>query len=143
MYSSKISFDVSATGPNLCIEVRFNGKTHHKISPGADPQHIEISFPDEDDKSNSLEIILSGKTSDHTKIDDHGNIIEDRVVHISNIAMDEIHLAQIIHEKAVYSHDFNGTAPWQDDKFYGIMGCNGIVRLEFTGPVYMWLLESM
>jgi hypothetical protein len=49
----------------------------------------------------------------------------------------------VLLNKAVYTHDFNGSQPPVDDKFFGDLGCNGTVSLKFTAPTYLWLLENM
>jgi hypothetical protein len=46
-------------------------------------------------------------------------------------------------DQLVYEHNANGTGPLVQDKFYGEMGCNGTVTLEFSSPTYLWLLEQM
>jgi hypothetical protein len=86
---------------------------------------------------------MKHKTSDHTELDDAGNIIRDAMLSISDIKFDEIALGQVLLNKAVYTHDFNGSQPPVDDKFFGDLGCNGTVSLKFTTPAYLWLLENM
>ena len=39
--------------------------------------------------------------------------------------------------------EINGTQESVDDDFFGTMGCNGTVRLKFSSPVYLWLLETV
>ena len=86
---------------------------------------------------------MKNKTTEHTKIDEQGNIVSDACLTITNLAFDEIELKQIVVDKAVYTHDFNGTQPETQEKFYGAMGCNGTVSLQFSTPMYLWLLENM
>ena len=86
---------------------------------------------------------MKHKTTEHTKIDEQGNIITDACLTVSNLAFDEIELKQIFINQAVYTHDFNGTQTEIQDKFYGNMGCNGTVTLKFATPIYLWLLEHM
>jgi hypothetical protein len=98
---------------------------------------------DDDEAEHELRFVMTGKTQEHTQLDTAGNIIKDAQLCISNLAFDEIELKQVFTEHAVYTHNFNGTQETIDDKFYGIMGCNGTVSLRFTTPIYLWLLESM
>lgn len=97
---------------------------------------------DDDEGTHVLTISLSGKTSADTTIDSTGNIIEDAVIKCSNFTIDNVNIDLLISELATYTHNFNGSAEETVSKFYGIMGCNGIVRLEFTTPIYLWLLEN-
>ena len=86
---------------------------------------------------------MFGKTPAHTVVDEQGNIVSDAMINISKISVDDIDITQVVHELSVYQHDFNGSQPVIEDKFYGDMGCNGTVRLNFTTPIYLWLLENM
>ena len=97
----------------------------------------------DDDNQHELRIVMKHKTADHTELDDAGNIIRDAMLSISDIKFDEIALGQVLLNKAVYTHDFNGSRPPVDDKFFGDLGCNGTVSLKFTTPTYLWLLENM
>jgi hypothetical protein len=98
---------------------------------------------EEDNAEHELRIVMKHKTPDHTELDDAGNIIRDAMLSISDIKFDEIALGQVLLNKAVYTHDFNGSQPPVDDKFFGDLGCNGTVSLKFTTPAYLWLLENM
>ena len=102
-----------------------------------------MEFDDADDQSHVLEFVLSGKTIEHTQITDQGEITSDVTVRIQNISFDDIEISQMFSELAEYHHDFNGTQPAVVERFYGEMGCNGTVRLQFTTPIYLWLLENM
>lgn len=102
---------------------------HHEMSD-ADGEH-ELTFE------------LFGKTSEHTKITETGEIVSDALIAVNNISLDSIDLDQIVQSVAVYHHDFNGSQAPINDQFYGHMGCNGTVSLKFTTPIYLWLLENM
>ena len=97
----------------------------------------------DDDGEHQLRIVISGKTTGHTQVDDQGNIIKDATLQISTVTIDGIDVNQLFLEKCVYTHDFNGTQPEIQDTFHGVAGCNGTIVFEFTTPIYLWLLESM
>ena len=105
-------------------------------------QLIKIDMPD-DDGEHTLELILKNKKETDTKIDVDGNIVSDTVLTVSDLAFDEIKLGHMVTELATYIHNFNGTKELTQDRFHGVMGCNGTVSLEFTTPIYLWLLEHM
>jgi hypothetical protein len=90
-----------------------------------------------------LRFVLKNKTIDHTQVDENGNIIKDACLTISDMAFEEITLGHTFIQQAVYKHDFNGTQPPIEDKFFGSMGCNGTVTLKFSTPIYLWLLEHL
>ena len=98
---------------------------------------------EDDDGDHTLKIIMLNKTPAYTKIDEAGNIIKDATLQISNVVIDDVDMNQIFLENCVYEHDFNGTQPKTAVPFYGTAGCNGTISLEFTSPIYMWLLDQM
>ncbi len=105
-------------------------------------QQVEYCLPDSD-AEHQLIFELFGKLPEHTKIDQDGAIIKDALLLIKNVSIDEIDISQVMEKLAVYSHDFNGTQSSLDDVFRGALGCNGTVRLNFSTPLYLWLLENM
>jgi hypothetical protein len=143
MQNTKLSFKLSATEAVLDFSVILDGKIQWQGCPGTDVQDIAVEFDDADDQTHVLELVLSGKTSEHTQITEQGEITSDVTVRIEGIAFDDIVIDQIFSELAEYHHDFNGTQSAVVDRFYGEIGCNGTVRLEFTTPIYLWLLENM
>ena len=107
-----------------------------------EPVAVAHEFSDEDGE-HVLRITLKNKLSEHTVIDDSGDILSDAMLTVSNISFDEIDCTQIVQDLAVYRHNFNGTGADIPDQFFGDMGCNGTIELKFATPVYLWLLESM
>jgi hypothetical protein len=141
--TTKLGFKISATDALLDLAVVLDGQVQWQGQPGMDVQEISVEFDDTDDETHVLEFVLSGKTSDHTRITEQGEIVSDVTVQIKDIAFDDIVIDQIFSELAEYHHDFNGTQSAVIERFYGTMGCNGTVRLQFTTPIYIWLLENM
>ena len=95
------------------------------------------------DAEHELRFVMKNKTADHTKVDESGIIVKDACLIISDLAFDDIALGNIVTEKAVYTHNFNGNGETVQDKFFGQMGCNGTVSIKFTTPMYLWLLENL
>jgi len=138
-----LSFTARATGPDLHLCARLNGHVFFDQTLTTDPIEIRHDFAEIDDTAYTLEIVMSGKQSGHTVINQDGEILQDRVIEIDKIALDDLELGQVFVEQAQYHHDFNGTQAATVDEFYGAIGCNGTVQLNFSAPVYMWLLENM
>jgi hypothetical protein len=140
----KISLDVTNRSQhhNLGIELWIDRDKFfdNNVSPGQ--HHIMHEF-EAADGEHVLKIVLKDKTTEHTTVDDAGNIIEDALINVSNIMLDEIDVTQLVSELAQYVHDGNGHETIAVHKFYGDMGCNGHVQLHFSSPVYLWLLENM
>jgi hypothetical protein len=105
-------------------------------------EQISTQLPD-DSANHELRLVMKNKTVDHTKIDEAGNIISDARLVITDLAFDEILLGHVVTEQAVYAHDLNGSGTMSDHKFYGEIGCNGVVSLKFATPMYLWLLEHL
>jgi len=140
----KFQCDLSTTNPAapLGFEVLLNNKSVFKREHVTESCQITFDIV-EDDSAYKLQFVMTGKTAEHTKIDEHGNITSDAMLTISNAIIDEIDITLLLNDQSKYSHDFNGTRPQVEEKFYDHMGCNGTVTFEFTTPFYLWLLENM
>jgi hypothetical protein len=144
MEKSRISFRTRATGADLTLVVRFDGQEIYRCPHlSSDFQDIAHEFDDSQEREHTMEIEMLGKTQDHTQVNESGDIISDRVVEIEDVALDDITLGHLLTEVAEYHHDGNGTRDSMQERFYGTIGCNGVVRLRFTSPIYLWLLENM
>jgi len=142
--TSAISFDIhtSDATAKIGVAVWIDNVSVFQTDHLTETTHVKHDVVD-DNQERELCIVISGKTQDHTKIDEQGNIVKDVVVNIKNVTIDGIDISQLFNEKTVYTHDFNGTQPEVEDSFYGAAGCNGTVSLKFTTPIYLWLLENM
>jgi len=142
--TAKISFDIetSDTECPLGVEIWLDNTlllTHNHIQQ-------KISFAhdiNDDDSEHELRIVISGKTTEHTQVDEAGNIVKDATLQISNVVIDELDVNQLFLEKCVYTHNFNNTQPEINDTFHSVAGCNGTISLKFSTPIYLWLLENM
>ena len=140
---ARLSFAVSATGADLSLKVTLDGAVIYQDLPGAEPAVITYEFNDAQEGPHNLVFEMQGKLPTHTVLDAQGQIIQDRFVMITDLAFDDIALGHMFTEVARYDHDHNGTTAPVTDSFHGIMGCNGRVTVEFTTPIYLWLLENM
>jgi hypothetical protein len=105
--------------------------------------HFRHDINDDEEVTRKLKIVMTGKTTDHTRLDHDGNIVKDAMLGIHNITIDEINIDLLFYKIATYQHDFNGTGINDWHKFCKHMGCNGIIEFEFATPGYLWLLEHM
>lgn len=140
----QLACEISSTNPTAVVglEIWLDSTQIYNTEHVADPVNFVHEFADTDGE-HQLQFVMKNKTPDHTTLDADGNILTDCCICISNISFDEIQLGQIFIEKAVYEHNFNGTADTVKDQFFGEMGCNGTATLAFTTPIYLWLLENM
>ena len=140
-----IELDISSTdaAAKLGIQVWVDDLCIHQHSHVTESYRVQHKINDDEEKSHRLKIVMIGKTSDYTKLDADGNIIKDAMLSIRNISLDGINIDKMVYKFAKYQHNFNGTQLQCLDTFFGDMGCNGLVELEFTTPGYQWLLEHM
>lgn len=142
--TTSIGFELSTTDATAALGMRvlLDNIVIYENSHVTQPHHIKHKFND-DEADHELIIEMFGKTSEHTKIGNNGEIIKDVMLSISNLKFDDISLENAISDIAEYHHDFNGTQAVSVNKFYGNLGCNGQVRIKFTTPIYLWLLETI
>ena len=140
----KISCVIGTTDDlaTLGLEIWLNDQKLFDQNHVVGKQVFEHEMSD-DEAEYELRFVMKNKTADHTKIDETGAIVKDACLTIDELAFDELLLGQLVTEKTVYTHSFNGTENTVQDKFYGTMGCNGTVSLKFFTPMYLWLLENM
>lgn len=144
MLTTKITGCIGTTDASaeLGVEVWIDQNLIADIGHVTENTVFSYNMPD-DEGQHSLRILLKNKRPTHTKIDEQGNITQDARLIVQNIAFDEIELGQVFIDNTVYTHNFNGSQDEVQDRFYGEMGCNGVVKLDFTTPIYLWLLEHM
>ena len=140
-----ITFNLATTDATaeLGFEAWIDERKFLDIDHVKETQPVTVELEDQDDAEHELRLVLKNKTTAHTQVDEHGNIVADARLLITDVAFDEIRLGHMFSEQAVYTHDFNGTGTATEEMFYGEMGCNGTVILKFTTPMYLWLLEHM
>ena len=126
----------------LGVEIWIDQDLVIDIDHVAQAQTIEHQFDDNEAKR-VLRIVLKNKLPEHTTVDEQGNIVTDSTVTIENINMDGVVIDNAVHKLAQYWNDRNGTQTRHMDRFYGVMGCNGVVHFEFTTPTYQWLLDNV
>lgn len=139
-----ITFDLASSdyAVPLAFELQLDNTTIFALDQVTEPVAVRVEIDDAEGE-HEFKFVMKNKTSEHTVVDDTGNIVSDAMLSISNFAMDDIQLGHVFTELAVYHHDFNGSQAPIKDKFYGNMGCNGHVSLVFTTPTYLWFLENM
>ena len=139
-----VSFDLTSSdyAAALGFEVLLDDVSLLSIDHVNKPTPVSLEILNNDGE-HEFKFVMKHKTTEHTVVDDNGNITKDAMLSIANIAFDDIKLGQVFVDQAVYHHSFNGSQAPIEDKFFGDMGCNGHVSLPFTTPIYLWLLENM
>jgi hypothetical protein len=145
MTTSKLKFNIVPSNPEVPVgvEVWVGSQCILDQTQCTESHTVDHDFDDTVEQQHVVKIVLKNKTTEHTCVNDQGTIVSDSVLEIKNFAIDDIDIDQVVCEQAVYCHDFNGTGTETTDSFYNTVGCNGTVTLEFSTPVYLWLLEKM
>jgi hypothetical protein len=141
--TTKISFDVSVTNDQklLGFEVQLDKTVVYSNNEFCEPKTVTVEISD-DESTHELNFILKNKTAEHTQLDDLGEIITDCNIKIKNIKFEDILLSYNTLKNITYKHNNNGSTELAEYPFFGEMGCNGIATLEFSTPIYSWLLEN-
>ena len=127
-----LAFVARTTGADLRLTARLNGVLFFDQILTTDEIKVQHVFPEVEGERYLVEIEMSGKLPEHTIVDDNGNITQDSMVEIKDFSLDNIGLAHLFTNNSQYHHDFNGSQEQIVDKFFGDMGCNGIVKFEFS-----------
>jgi len=142
---TEISFCVESTDYSIPLgfQARLDGTVCFDSDHLKEPTVVRLSIDDNTESAHVLEFVLKNKSAEHTKISNTGEIISDALININNILFDSTPIDEIAFNQAQYTHDFNGTGPVVEEQFFGAMGCNGTVKIEFNTPMYLWMLENM
>lgn len=144
MNSVKMSCKIDTTDATaaLGLEIWLDDQQIFNCDHVVQPMTFEHEFDDQE-KSHQIRWILKNKTFEHTKLNEQGEVVSSACVTVDQIEFENINVDKLLWEKAVYTHDFNGGGPVTTENFYGVLGCNGTVSLDFSTPLYLWLLENI
>lgn len=105
----------------------------------------QISFSGKlPDGKHVLAIELCEKDKYQTIIED-GKIVKDQLLNIDSISFDEIEIGFLKYalSKYYYNENLIDKDPAKADSSVINLGINGRWELEFTTPIYIWLLENV
>lgn len=144
---AQVKFSCRITGPGAAVplelEVYCDGVSQAIFNP-VEQHEFSCEFADSvEETAHTIEFHMRGKTSEHTQVNDQGEIVSDYLIYIHDKQFEAIDVDYAFDSHSVYTHDFNGSGSMIQDGFSGIMGCNGTVRFEFTTPIYLWMLENL
>ncbi len=124
---------------DIQAEIFLDNKILGRYSCSLNPYLLELSLTN-DYATHVLRVKMSGKTYQHTVVADDGSIESDASISISRLEFEDIDMMPIFCQGATcYMHNYNdATRPVELDEFYGYIGCNGTVDIEFETPMYLW-----
>jgi hypothetical protein len=145
MSQATLTFDIKSTDYScpFGITVWDNNQCVFQLDHVAEPVTFSHEFDDEIEQDHEIKITISGKKSEHTVIDQNGNIVSDVLLIIDNFVFDNINIDQFLTDSIKYYHNGNGTLELGQHQFYNHVGCNGDLIFSFSTPMYLWLLERL
>lgn len=147
MSTFSIGFDLATNCPTLGMgfELWLDGEILVDRPDLQQPEKIYIDSINDTTQSQThvLEFVFKNKLPSHTIVNESGEFVQDPVITVKNFEIDGIECDNVLHQIAQYHHDYNGSAEPTVQPFYGVMGCNGRVQVEFSTPIFVWLLEHI
>ena len=121
----------------LDLVIKIDDRTLHMDVSGAKSTTIDkkISVKPGD---HLLTLSVSNKNNRSTVVDEHNNILADSYVKIKKLLIDEIDFGRIMFSESKHV-DNNNNITISPGGVY----TNGTWSLNFTTPVYIWLLEKL
>lgn len=141
-----LELDISANADctDIRLEVYIDNTSIFQTTAQQKVQTIIYNI-DEDSADHELKLVMSGKNSTHTLLDNNGQITSDVFFTINRLEFEELDMKELfcLGRRSRHRHSFNSTQPEFDDEFYGEIGCNGTVFMPFSTPIYLWLLDNI
>lgn len=141
-----LELDISANAncADIVLDVYVNTTNIFQLTAQQKIQTIIYDI-DESPADHELKLVMSGKTSEHTIVDDNGQITSDIFFIVNRLEFEELDMKEIfcLGRRSRHRHSFNSAEPEFDDEFYGEIGCNGTVFMPFSTPIYLWLGNNL
>jgi hypothetical protein len=124
---------------DIKAEILLDNKCLAKYTCSLVPCIVEITVPDQP-AVHDLHITMLGKTHQHTVVGNNGEIESDASIVISRLEFEDIDMMPVFCQglRCYYHNHNNSLRPVELDEFYGYIGCNGDVHIEFETPIYLW-----
>lgn len=129
----------TAETPDLQAEIFLDNTLLAKYTCSLVPFCLEATVLDQP-ASHVLRVVMSGKTHQHTVVEADGSVSSDSSILISRLEFEDIDMMPVFCQGLTcYQHNHNDpNRPVELDEFYGYIGCNGVVDIEFDTPIYLW-----
>lgn len=121
----------------LDLVIKIDDRTLHMDVSGAKSTTIDKKISVEPG-DHLLTLSVSNKNNRSTVVDEHNNILADSYVKIKKLLIDEIDFGRIMLSESKHV-DNNNNITISPGGVY----TNGTWSLNFTTPVYIWLLEKL
>lgn len=142
---SNISCDITCNLPNFPMKIMAFFDDNVILDAYTTKSKFSISHDFKKDASHTFRINLSEKTDEHTTMSQSGDVIDSAQIWVGNITLEGMNLDSIFYNNnkiIKYTHDNNGHSDKIVMDFDGTMAFNGDIELNFTTPIYKWLLTT-
>jgi hypothetical protein len=138
-----LEFSASSDCTDIFIKIYLDNNIIFESTAQQQSQQVLCNI-DESPADHELRLVMSGKNQNHTVVDNAGEIISDIYFKIDQLEFEDLDMQEVFClGKECYTHSFNSDQPEFLDEFYGVMGCNGTVKINFTTPIYLWLADYL
>ena len=140
---ASLLIECDQNSPDVFLDIYLNNELITSNPFTNSKTNYVVEFIDTDAKTEQcIKINMRGKTAKHTKIDEEQNIVSDIHAMVHKIVIDEIEVTELYTQGTkCYYHigsNSNKNGPILTDEFYGYMGMNGNVLLNFYTPLWHW-----
>jgi len=137
-----LSIEFSETNPEIFVDILYNNNFVITDTFSKGIKEYTVEFEDTNEHTEQcVTVAMRGKTEKHTIVTNN-EIVSDVYAMIKNITIDEIDVTDLYTEGALCYHHLGSNnkqnRPMIIDEFYGFVGFNGDVKLEFTTPLWKW-----
>jgi len=137
-----LSIEFSETNPEIFVDILYNNNFVITDTFSKGIKEYTVEFEDTNEHTEQcVTVAMRGKTEKHTIVTNN-EIVSDVYAMIKNITIDEIDVTDLYTEGALCYHHLGSNnkqnGPMIIDEFYGFVGFNGDVKLEFTTPLWKW-----
>lgn len=140
----EVSLRFQNVGAGMQSVVGIDGHTVNTLQSDGSAHQIKTFLHDTDSTAwHTLSITLQGKDQSHTILDQTGAIVSDCALIVDFVCINDINVSELfLQGQQCYIHDHNGRSTTCQDEFYGYMGYNGTVLIEFSTPIHLWFLTQ-
>jgi hypothetical protein len=117
----------------LHLTIRLNGVVQYDQAV-IHSETFNYALPDEE-QEHVIEFELSGKTDQHSVLNDRGEMDRNSCVSIRNLCFNDVPVNDMLYKIGIYRHRVT-------EPFYGALNYNGLAQIQFTTPVDLWLFEN-
>jgi hypothetical protein len=137
----EILINLHGCASDISIQLLVDGIKHDLFYFDDCPHTLKFNLSN-DPSTHRIQLLMSGKNHSHTKVDNNSAILSDIYAIIESIKIDQIEVKELFcNGLPCYVHNNNNHTADILDQFYGFIGCNGTISMDFYTPINQWFIE--